>query len=129
MNRNGLQLLLIYLNYSDNSLQSSDGVYKIRAVLDHFNCIVSNNYVRDKNLCIDKLMILWYRRLFLKQKQETQEWCKRNELCISKGVILKIKSIVASQRRRSRWVMYLKVFTPYGSILEQSICASYGKFL
>ncbi|KFM83301.1 PiggyBac transposable element-derived protein 4, partial [Stegodyphus mimosarum] len=57
MSRNRFQLLLRYFHLADNSVPSADRLYKVRPILNHFNNIMHENYVPDKNLCIDESMM------------------------------------------------------------------------
>lgn len=94
MSRNRFQLLLRFLHFADNSIQSADRLYKVRSVLKHFNSVMRNNYVPDKNLCIDESMVLWRGRLFFRQyikNKKNKYGVKLYELCESNGLVLKIK--------------------------------------
>lgn len=94
MSRNRFQLLLRFLHFADNSEVTEDRLFKIRPVLDHFNKIMEDHYVPDKNLCIDESMILWRGRLFFRQyiKNKKHKYgVKLYELCESTGMVLKIK--------------------------------------
>ncbi|XP_030747681.1 piggyBac transposable element-derived protein 4-like [Sitophilus oryzae] len=94
MSRNRFQLLLRFLHFADNTEATEDRLYKIRPVLDHFNKIMEDHYVPDKNVCIDESMILWRGRLFFRQyiKNKKHKYgIKLYELCESAGMVLKIK--------------------------------------
>lgn len=86
MSRNRFQLLLRYFHLVDNSVPSSDRLYKVRPILNHFNDIMSQNYVPNKNICIDESMLLWRGRLYFRQyiKNKKHKYgIKLYELCES----------------------------------------------
>ena len=58
MSRNKFQLLLRRFHFVDNSIPSPDRLYKVRPILNHFNDIMRQNYVPNKNICIDESMML-----------------------------------------------------------------------
>lgn len=94
MSRNRFQLLLRYFHLVDNSIPSEDRLYKVRPILNHFNNIMRENYVPDKNICIDESMMLWRGRLFFRQyiKNKKHKYgIKLYELCESDGLVMKIK--------------------------------------
>lgn len=94
MSRNRFQLLLRYFHLVDNSKPSADRLYKVRPILNHFNDIMRQNYVPDKNICIDESMMLWRGRLFFRQyiKNKKHKYgIKLYELCESDGLVMKIK--------------------------------------
>ena len=43
MSRNRFQLLLRFLHFADNSVDSDEKLYKIRPILDHFNNVMEKN--------------------------------------------------------------------------------------
>lgn len=94
MSRNRFQLLLRYFHLVDNSILSADRLYKVRPILNHFNNIMRENYVPDKNICIDESMMLWRGRLLFRQyiKNKKHKYgIKLYELCESDGLVMKIK--------------------------------------
>ncbi|XP_071053641.1 piggyBac transposable element-derived protein 4-like [Onthophagus taurus] len=94
MSRNRFQLLLRYFHLVDNSVPSSDRLYKVRPILNHFNDIMSQNYVPNKNICIDESMLLWRGRLYFRQyiKNKKHKYgIKLSELCESDGIVMKIR--------------------------------------
>jgi len=58
MSRNRFQLLLRFLHFADNSVDSDDRLYKIRPILNHFNATMRNIYIPDKHVCIDESVML-----------------------------------------------------------------------
>lgn len=94
VSRNKFQLLLRYFHLVDNSIPSSDRLYKVRPILNHFNNIMRQNYVPNKNICIDESMMLWRGRLhfrqYIKNKKHKYD-VKLYELRESDGVVMKIK--------------------------------------
>ena len=94
MSRNRFQLLLRFLHFVDNSVDSDDRLYKIRPIMDHLNNVMKNNYVLNKNLSIDESMMLWRGRLMFRQyiKNKKHKYgIKLYNLCESNGLIIKIK--------------------------------------
>lgn len=94
MSRNRFQLLLRYFHLVDNTIPSADRLYKVRPILTHFNNIMRENYVPDKNICIDESMMLWRGRLHFRQyiKNKKHKYgVKLYELCESDGLVMKIK--------------------------------------
>lgn len=61
-----IQLLLPYFHLGDNPILSSNRLYKVRPLQKLFNNIMRQNYVPNKNICIDESMLL-NGRLFLHQ--------------------------------------------------------------
>ncbi|XP_067136002.1 piggyBac transposable element-derived protein 4-like [Centruroides vittatus] len=93
MSQNKFQLLLRYFHLVDSSIPSSDRLYKVRPILNHFNNIMHQNYVPDKNMCIDESMMLWRGRLHFRQyiKNKKHKYgVKLYELCESDGIVMKI---------------------------------------
>ena len=66
MSRKRFQILLRFLHFADNSVDSDDRLYKNRPILDHFNNIMEKKYVPRKGLCIDTSM-MWRGRLLFRQ--------------------------------------------------------------
>ena len=67
MSRNRFQLLRHFFHFADNSVESDDRLYKFRPILNHFNGSMKRIYVPEKNICIDKSMMLWGGRLLFHQ--------------------------------------------------------------
>lgn len=94
MSRNRFQLILRYFHLVDNSQPSTDRLYKVRPIVNHFNDIMRENYVPSKNICIDESMMLWRGRLLFRQyiKNKKHKYgVKLYELCESDGLVIKIK--------------------------------------
>ena len=94
MSQNQFQLLFCYFHLLDNSIPSADKLYKIRLILNHFNDIMQENYVPDKNICIDKSIMLWWGRLlfcqYIKNKKH-KHGIKLYKLCETGSLVMKIK--------------------------------------
>lgn len=94
MSRNRFQLILRYFHLIDNSIPSADRLYKVRPILNHFNHVMRESYVPDRNICIDESMMLWRGRLLFRQyiKNKKHKYgIKLYELCESDGLVMKIK--------------------------------------
>ncbi|XP_037911917.1 piggyBac transposable element-derived protein 4-like [Hermetia illucens] len=84
MSRNRFQLILRYFHLVDNSIPSADRLYKVRPILNHFNHVMRESYVPDRNICIDESMMLWQGRLLFRQyiKNKKHKYgIKLYELC------------------------------------------------
>lgn len=93
MSRNRFQLLLRYIHFTDNTVDSTDRLFKIRPILSHFNNIMKQNYVPNIDICIDESMMLWRGRLSFRQyiKNKKHKYgIKLYELCESNGIVMKI---------------------------------------
>ena len=94
MSRNKFQLLLRFLHFADNCLDSNDKLYKIRPILNHFNATMKNIYIPGKHVCIDESMMLWRGRLSFRQYIKNKKYkygVKHYNLCESNGLIIKTK--------------------------------------
>lgn len=93
MSRNGFQLLLRCFHLVVNSIPSAHRLYKVTPIPNHFNNIMRENYVADKNICIHESMMLSEDDCFSANKK------KRNMVSSSmKYVILVIKIKIYSRK-------------------------------
>jgi len=72
MPRNRYQTILRFLHFADNSQHDPndpdrDRLYKVRPLVDLLVSKFKSNYIPEKNISIDKELLLWKGRLGLKQ--------------------------------------------------------------
>ncbi|KAL0858681.1 hypothetical protein ABMA27_011173 [Loxostege sticticalis] len=66
--------------------RSHDRIHRLRPIIDHLNFKFQNNYIPDKNICIDESLTLWKGRLDIKQyirSKASKFGIKTFELCES----------------------------------------------
>lgn len=68
MSRDRFMVILRCLHFANTEDDAStDPLYKIRFIIDHFNEKMTNIYYPGKNLSLDESMVLWRGRLFFRQ--------------------------------------------------------------
>jgi len=65
MSRNRFQLIQKYLHFNDNNAAGTneDHLYKIRTILDNVLNIFRTNYIPDRQIFLDEVMLGWRGRL------------------------------------------------------------------
>ena len=67
MSRNNFQLLLRFCYFSDNEVIKKGCLSKVKLLLDHLNDTMKEIYVPDKDVSLDKSIMLRRGRLVFKQ--------------------------------------------------------------
>ena len=92
MSRNRFQWIMRFLNFGEEPAFQDDRLRKIRFLLNHRNNTTAEVYMPDKDLSLDKSMMLWRGRLVFHQYIRNKRYkysVKFFELCTNDGFVLK----------------------------------------